>query len=250
MINPVLQYLSYFNFTEIVPINNKMKILIAGDSWGCGVWKRVSYNESINVHRGLETFLTMYGHTVKNLSISGISNQFVYRTLCAENLQEYDHVFVFYTNPFRDLWNKSYREKYLNVEPRSINFEQYVHIYKELASNYLNLLDKFQYPIRLIGGHNKIDEQLFNCKHVINYIPSLRELFYPEFIEEKVIFTSETFKGDLDKFDNDCLDKLTLSQDYMLKLQFIQKEFFYPDGFHLNKKGHTILADKIRKEIL
>lgn len=53
-----------------------MKVLIAGDSWGCGCW-----NKTGNTHRGLELFLQMKGHIVTNLSVCGYSNTEIYRSL-------------------------------------------------------------------------------------------------------------------------------------------------------------------------
>ena len=48
-----------------------MRILLAGDSWGCGEWKE--YNRLLEgrhdavAHKGLEEYLTQDNHEVKNV---------------------------------------------------------------------------------------------------------------------------------------------------------------------------------------
>ncbi len=47
----------------------------------------------------------------------------------------------------------------------------------------------------------------------------------------------------LSKFDEECIEKFYESRIYMNTLKDQQQEYFYPDGYHLNVKGHKILAE-------
>lgn len=222
-----------------------MKILIHGDSWGCGVWE----NEK-NVHRGLELYLKEKGHSVQNYSIGGHSNYEVYKSLSKLNLKFYDFIFVFYTNPLRDLISDDINSQYFNVPNKSLTYNDYTEIYKNLAINYLKLLDSFKKPIHIIGGQNKLNINLYSPKYLVYYIQSMREKFYPDFVEEEVMCASTVFNRFARKFDLEALDKIAENRKYIDHLITTQKEYFYPDGGHLNYNGHKILAEEIHSYML
>jgi len=229
-----------------------MKILICGDSWGCGAW---SPDSRVNTHRGTELFLTIMGHEVENLSVSGNSNIKAYDELAKKDLKKYDFVFVFFTNPFRDVLDTESLSNHSTVPDRSITYKQYVDLYKDLTLSFYNKLESLNHPIYLLGGHNKVDSELLNHKNIVNLIPSIREMFYPDFKEEQIVYWSMQLSGQrlskyLSKFDEDCIEQLHASKIYMHQLKDSQQEYFYPDGYHLNVNGHKILAEYLHKFIL
>ena len=89
-----------------------MKIVIAGDSWGCGEWLRGDLRKNVAtdiVHGGLAQYLTEDGHTVVNLSQGGASNTFIdsaiSKHLESESLRDRenpDKIIVFQTTYTRD----------------------------------------------------------------------------------------------------------------------------------------------------
>jgi hypothetical protein len=257
-----------------------MNILIAGDSWGCGVWHASSAesgkiyfpnNEKEKpiypalLHKGVEFFLTLRGYNVRNISVSGYSNLRIYDSIKqVKDLNSFDFIFVFYTNPLRDMCKNFNTSKftfnpdllndekirfYLSAEKRSLNYNDYTNIIKLLIDRYKNKLQSLDYnkKLYLIGGHNKISSSLQTSKINI-LIPSLREFFYKDFVEPEVVY-APVFENFIEKFDFETLEKLEIEKNYYINLPNIQREFFYPDGFHLNVNGHKILSDHLHNFI-
>ena len=218
-----------------------MKVLIAGDSWGCGCWDKIG-----NTHRGLELFLQMKGHIVTNLSVCGYSNTEIYRSLKTVDLSEFDYVFAFYTNPFRDIISDNLYSKYFDVPDYTITYKDVLKMYDELWCNSYLMFDSLNYPIHMIGGHHKLEE-IESTKNLISFIPSIREMFYKDYVQPKIVYISTVFKNYLKKFDRDTIDFLYETYNVQLNLQNIQQEYFYPDGYHLNAKGHLILSSRIEE---
>jgi hypothetical protein len=229
-----------------------MKVLICGDSWGCGAW---SSDSRVNTHRGTELFLSVMGYDVENCSVSGNSNINTYKTLVEKDLKKYDFVFVFFTNPIRDVLDTDSLTEHSSIPNRSITYNEYISKHNDLTLSFYNKLDSLNYPIYLLGGHNKINSELLNHKNIVNLIPSIREMFYPNFREEQVVYWSMQLRGSrldnyLSKFDEECIEKFYESRIYMNTLKDQQQEYFYPDGYHLNVKGHKILAEYLHKFML
>lgn len=252
-----------------------MKILIAGDSWGCGTWhadsaqgstvflsnnKKGRPNWSGLLHKGTELFLSLRGFEITNVSVSGYSNYRIYDSLLEmRDLNQYDFIFIFYTNPFRDMCKNfaanqfTFNPKllddvelsaYLKVENHSLTYKDYTHINHILIHRFKSKLESLSYdkPLYLIGGHNKINVGLLDSNKIKTLIPSLREYFYKDFSEPAILY-APVFDNLLEKFDLETLEKFEIERDYYKNLPNIQQEYFYPDGFHLNTKGHKILAD-------
>lgn len=252
-----------------------MRILIAGDSWGCGVWdsdfaqgstfyltknkiKKPTWSGLL--HKGVELFLSIRGFEVTNVSQSAYSNFNIYESLLKiDDLNQFNFIFIFYTNPFRDMcknfaanqftFNPKLLEDpelnvYLNVENYSLTYRDYVKMNHILIHRFKSKLESLDYnkPLFLLGGHQKIDTSLFDSNKIQILIPSLREYFYKNFTEPTILYTP-AFDDLLGKFDLETLEKFKIERNYFKNLPNIQKEYFYPDGFHLNTKGHKILAD-------
>jgi lysophospholipase L1-like esterase len=72
-------------------------------------------------------------------------------------------------------------------------------------------------------------------------------MFYKDYVQPKIVYISTVFKNYLKKFDRDTIDFLYETYNVYLNLQNIQQEYFYPDGYHLNAKGHLILSGRIEE---
>lgn len=259
-----------------------MKILIAGDSWGCGAWtvptRRVRplpkvYKSSIYKHPGLinegtEFFLSLKGYDVINSSIVGGSNSEIFDTLSQTSLNDFDFVFVFFTNPLRDLCEDFSGENfkldkkilkevellnpYINAEPKSLTFNDFLTINDILATNYKNKLEKLPYKnnIYIIGGHSKIPEYFNDSYNIKILMRSLREHFYNDYSQSDVLYEYTLPPDLLTKFDSETLEIFKSYADSYINLPNIQRQFFYPDGWHLNQAGHKILADYIHEFIV
>ena len=78
-------------------------ILLAGDSWGIGVFAGVGENYG-PTGQGIQSILETQGYSVINISKAGISNENIINNI-SENLQMVDHVIFLQTDIFR---NNSY----------------------------------------------------------------------------------------------------------------------------------------------
>ena len=217
-----------------------MRVLVTGDSWGCGVWK----NKQV-VHEGLVWYLQhKYNHTVTNVSKAGCSNLRNLHKLRTTNLNEYDFIIVYYSNPFLDIKTTD-DFSYFNVPDKSLDDNFITQLHENLTCTYLKNLNSLSKKIYLVGGHNKVSTQYINYNNVIALIPSIREFFYPTFIEPEVISSCYVFDMYTNKFDDKALEHINKSRTHMRNLSNIQKEYFHPNGYHLNLKGHAILAEFI-----
>lgn len=235
-----------------------MKILIAGDSWGAGVWRRYSEKaiHTVKIHGGLQVFLTEYGHDVTNLSVSGASNFETLKVLEKIDLKKYDYIFVFYTNPLRDLRDKTKLSKYINVPKRSLSQQSLEKIFDGLSIDFFNDLCLLNKPMHFFGGHNKIDIKHVKCDNIKILITSLREWFYPNYTQDLYngIYQDRWFRQPscehiLEKLDLPLLDAIINYEDKTNQMISTQKEFFYPDDYHLNAAGHKRLADFLQAQI-
>lgn len=218
-----------------------MNILVSGDSWGCGVWKNKQ-----NIHKGMSWYLeNKYGHNVTNVSVAGVSNLYTYNTLKTLNLDKFDLILTFFTNPFRDIGDTRHIN-YFDAPDKTLDYTYYLELHERLAISHFTNLASLNKKIYLIGGHNKVNSKHIFSNNLINFIPSLREFFYPSFVEPEVIYSSYIFDKYLTKFNLEALDEFSISRNYMLSLPNEQTEYFFPNGYHLNQKGHLALADYIQ----
>lgn len=251
-----------------------MKVLLAGDSWGVGVWQKprvmiktifLRNNKTVwpgVIHKGLEYFLSLKNHDVTNISFGGATNLQIYESLLSQNLKQYDYIFVYYTNPLRDICidfeigncklNRDFVNQipslipYFDAKDRSLVLSDFYSIIDILADNYKEKIKNLMSdkPIYYIGGQCKIPE-FHSGDKIKTLFPSLREYFYPTFVQHKVLGMCEYILPIelLSKFNLETLDELEIQYNCFRNLPNTQKEYFYPDGYHLNLKGHKILAD-------
>lgn len=250
-----------------------MKILIAGDSWGVGVWQKPKVRSHFIkmggfrvdqlglIHQGLTYFLREKGHEIVNPSFSGATNLQIYDLIKTHNPDNFDYTFVYYTNPLRDLYKNfesaDYKlnvdllkelpvlEKYFNAEDRTLTIQDYMDMHSLLISHYKQKIEDLTYNKSLyyIGGHCKIPNFFSSSKKIKILFSSLREYFYQDYVHPESIYEFKMPKELLPKFDIQVLDRLKSEYDYYYNFPNIQREYFFPDGYHLNLKGHKILSD-------
>ena len=217
-------------------------ICITGDSWGCGEWGRIDTKYQI-LHKGLEHYLKNDGFNVKNLSTGGSSNVRSYQRLKENVLNKFDLILFFYTDPCRDFDNTFHL------------FDQTLETYLQKANEamLLNLhqLNQLNYPIYLIGGHSKINEDdVVNFKNLNVFIPSIIELLCPNFNHS---YYSKTRWLDY-IVENYSHDKQFIDFIYdnwkKQNLLFDTNDekilyYFHPDGMHANRYAHYEIYKKV-----
>jgi hypothetical protein len=222
-----------------------MKILIAGDSWGCGEWgwgageqkweDGDELDESyIITHRGLEYYLIEVGHDVTNISCGGASNKEILVKLQQLDLQRYDHIIWFQTDPIRDL--RPYGDKLVDT------FDNLLTKQNSLLDSTYQTLNSFDKKIICLGGCSKLNLDLINkYTNLLPVIPSIPELLMPTFIHPKIWF-SDWIDQSWRHFDVDSLDNLVYNKTLQDSI-FNNKELFWPDGRHPNRHAHRKLFE-------
>lgn len=216
-----------------------MRILLAGDSWGCGEWKE--YNPKLKdsdavAHKGLEEYLTQDNHEVKNVSIPGASLNTTHYQLKKTELSDnnpYDATFVIVSDTLRDiklgkLWDKAY------------TYQDYVDIHNhellKFISNVSNLHDRNYGQIYLIGGLTKVTSDLLKDTQLKIAIPSILELIVPNSKQHDVIFVHHL--GAISKHNtNKKAVKRIYAQNNLWNL-YTKEPIMWPDGNHPNREGH------------
>ncbi len=226
-------------------LNNNMKILIAGDSWGKGEWggNRPIYDVS---HLGLERYFRTKKYDVLNVSQGGASNQESIRNLSLSlSYKAWDYVFWFQTAPLR------------NLRPYP-TFKKDFRSYKDLLDKSNDLLDKdyknlnnLERPIHCIGGCSKLNLDLIsNYQNLIPLIPSATELILKDY-KHPDIWIEEWNPLIGAQFDKTSIDLLYFDQKRVQQLKEIKEYriYFWPDGLHPNRRGHKFLFNYICKTL-
>jgi hypothetical protein len=212
-----------------------MKICIAGDSWGVG--ELGAPNGAVE-HQGLAQYFAEAGADVKNVSRVGFSNKISSSLIPT---YKFDYIFWFQSDPLRDL--RPYHK-----------FEQYNTIDKLLEKSRECLIDAYTrlnsmgVVIHCIGGCSEINLDLIkDFKNLVPIIPSVTRLIWPEF-QHPPIWVSDWMNKIDRQFDLNELDRIIVMKDHQLSLGD-NKEYFFPDGYHPNRKGHRVIYDYICKEL-
>ena len=211
-----------------------MKILIGGDSWGCGEWGFNNQNQYGILHHGLEKYLKDDGYLVTNTSSGGSSNKdSITRLKNALNFDP-DIILWFQSDPLRD--NRPYDNftTICNTWDNLINYNDSL-----LIENYKSLNDIGK-KIYCIGGCSKIKTNLIGeFPNLIPLIKSVPEFLYEDY-KHPEIWISDWIKI-IDKLDSNVLKQLEKHKDKQDRLnQHFGKytEYFWPDGRHPNRLGH------------
>jgi len=216
-----------------------MKILIAGDSWGCGEWTYYYDNHTHKVtHKGLEHFLLNDNHQVKNISIPGGSLRQIHKVL-KQQKETFDLVFVFVTDTFRNLRNKNIWNIYLSED-------DLIKSQEDAILDFAKKLNKLSIgQIYLLGGLCKVEQ-----KHIANTglkigISSILELLLPE--EEQMKYNMfECFPYLTHKNVNKKLLSDVYKQNEVWD-NLRSKPIMNPDGGHPNRDGHFKIYEYVKQ---
>jgi hypothetical protein len=219
-------------------ISPKDKIIIAGDSWGCGEWEDLQLCSNAMsrkiLHGGLAQFLTEYGCEVVNVSQAGGSNSLSLDQLTdAIRTVNADYIFWFQTDPMRDL--RPHNSKTL---PQSI--KDMVRMGEKLLNDTYNSLNNLDVKIHCIGGVTELNDSIRKYSNLIPLVPSIIKMFGGE---QPRIWVSEWIG----------VDHLTFTDEFLTELENLPpldlpKKWFYPDGVHPNRYAHWELFQYILKQ--
>lgn len=206
------------------------KILIAGDSWGCGEW---GFENGHGVkHTGLEHYLTEYGCTVYNVSLGGGCNKdSVDRITSSVKSLTLDKIFWFQTDPMRDL-----RPYDPAVFPKSIN--EIINCQQQLLNKTYADLNSIGSKIYCLGGVTRLHSSIVSYSNLITVIDSIVELFGAKSID---VWVSDWIQYD-NLFSPELIEDLySIPNPKTILPQY----WFYPDGYHPNRFAHQKIFEHI-----
>jgi hypothetical protein len=255
-------------------------ILIAGCSWGCGVWEEhekrpfpysasrdkldsFSYvkeelDRGVLIHGGLAQFLNEDGYETANISILGSSNKDIIAKIncwIAHNPGiRPSKIFVFQTEYNRD-YKHSTNEDFYNLDSEDELINRWLdHFYRELSRIALQIRS----PVYIIGGvSDTVDPTNFKYPGVNIACQSLLQLVTtgnPNIERPLYSWYTSQIEGLIEKL------KQTLPISGMEQLlkniergfernDFVHASgiYFWPDGNHPNKLSHYKLYEFLKK---
>jgi hypothetical protein len=239
-----------------------MKLLLVGDSWGCGEWDL--HCTSI-LHTGLEQYLLDDGHQVDNISYGGISNLDIVNRISGylelPNKLLPNLILVFQTEYSRDYKHDKIQKDFgcddwqdlTTVEDLTNKWvERFYFRLSEISS-------KFSIPIKIIGGCS--DTFYFDnmskdypgcdivCQSIVNLILTGDHRISTPIFSWYTKKITELVKKLYEILPLTSIDDLESKIDQGFKRECLLREcpeFFYPDGIHPNRFGHKILFDFLK----
>ena len=212
-----------------------MRILIAGDSFGCGEWK-----DGQLTHQGLSRHLMEQGHLVQNLSIPGGHHMQIVDSLQRHKIKkQYDFIFVFFTDVLR------------NVDPLTfwadlddINF--YRARYANDKKYFLKEYNRLKKKIYFIGGLSMItNEDVKDFKYLEIAHPSFYTLIEPSFKHPYSTWYEHLFPT----IPSNISKKLLYQIDKEYREQEkIKNHQYLPDGIHPDRHAHYALYEYLKKK--
>jgi len=231
-----------------------MKILIAGDSWGCGVWGPGSgpFHPFRGLkHRGIEQFLVDDGYDVINVSYGGASNfDIIKRMEPLVYRYSYDYIFYIKTDPLRELYPAWTEGNTSNDKLHFPNYERILYTIDYNSNSCYEMLNRMGVPIHMIGGCGTINETLLekysNLKLVLKSIP---KYLCPNYTIPEVWFSSDWYKHIDEKWDLSNIDKVLEQQR---RVEWLNKncKHFKDDHAHPDKDGYFKVYQYIKENVL
>ncbi len=230
----------------------KMKtILLAGDSWGVGVYANVN-NIYAPTGEGMQSLLVQSGYNVINISQAGDNNTAIVERI-KTNIDCADFIVFLQTDIFREhsfhiqkdgagwrMLEESFIDQLITYPSLSAYYEQY---FSTLYSQ-LNSLNK---KIYCIGGWSALHPSILKFENLINLIPSATELIIPN--------TNDVYVSDFEYFiqlnnNKDFMDKFDiefkqLMLDSSKKFEVCCK---YWNDVHPNIQGYQQLVNILIKK--
>ena len=230
----------------------KMKtILLAGDSWGVGVYANVN-SIYAPTGEGMQSLLVQSGYNVINISQAGDNNTAIVQRI-KTNIDRADFIVFLQTDIFREhsfhiqkdgtgwrMLEESFIDQLITYPSLSAYYEQY---FSTLYSQ-LNSLNK---RIYCIGGWSALHPSILKFENLINLIPSATELIIPN--------TNDVYVSDFEYFiqlnnNKDFIDKFDiefkqLMLDSSKKFEVCCK---YWNDVHPNIQGYQQLVNILIKK--
>lgn len=248
------------------------KILIAGDSWGEGIWFP---SRPASVEGSFAHILEQNKHNVTNLSKGGFSNFDSFSSLFVEFLNNGPHCRVIWiqTDPMRDfrikgesiLINETIVPKY-DFNPlrsyyinKSRSLEQFLTSHLDATYCYLNrLADQYECKIYCIGGCSALSKSISSYRNLIPLLPSISEFLIKGYKDNIFNNTESWMNYQLPNFLNKTmLDNVGLTDWDQCYLEYCKKldiwrssEYFkIPDHCHPDYEGHLAIAQYLLKKL-
>jgi hypothetical protein len=218
------------------------RLLIGGDSWGCGEWPNPGKGPYKVTHLGLEQYLLDDGFCVKNCSVGAQSNKdSVDRVNCELELDSYDCVIWFQSDPLRDL------RPYTNFNSQFTSYQELLDLSNRLLNSHYKMLNQSGHKVICVGGCTKLDPDIRNYENLIPLVDSMIELLLPNFTAPKV-WHSDWLFAIKSNINEDLLDQLLVNKKIQDSLR--DKPIFKPDGMHPNREGHRVLFNTIKEFLI
>lgn len=239
-------------------------IIISGSSWGAGEWEEGDVS-----HPGLAQYIVDIGKPVINLSQPGTSSWEFYQVLLnfiKFNKQHIvEKIIIFedsYLQYYTDLLNYDANAAKMFTEQLSGGIDHFI---SALSSNFYHRLSalgqKYNVPIVLVGSYTdtlwlekfSIEYPMVSigCQSTVNLmLTGDSKISTPVRIvnaSSKNIPTIEIIKKNLSVTE---IEKFLYYIDLGQKRHHIfekHPEYFYPDSYHLNRKGHKILFNFLKE---
>jgi hypothetical protein len=217
-----------------------MRFLITGDSWSQGEWDGYPTDYRIT-HSGIQQYLLEDKHEVYNVGQGGYNN--LESLAAAKNFNhDFDHLIFFYTDPLRQA--KEYDIKHV------LPFVLIQDHIKLLINNLIVFKQEKQCKITVIGGCAKFNVTNNDIDYII---PSINEFLVSEFVDSEFM-TSREWEEHFFKHEKNFnlvqkaqwLTVMTEAEK-KYKLWSQHKEYFWPDGLHVNRHGAFKLYQSLFK---
>lgn len=226
------------------------KILITGDSWGCGEWGNYKGTTPIFSgrkkgisHLGFEQYLLDDGHEVSNLSIGGINNLYVINHVIKPQLDKHwDYIFWFQSDPLRDT-------KFLDLNFKWFDtFEDLLEIQNEFLNISYKELNSLNIPIYCLGGCSKINLELIKVyKNLIPIIPSITEFLIPGYSHPLIWFSGDWYKKINELWSLETIEHLLSQRKIMDNLRL--SPYFQVDTGHPDRYGHKKIFEYVKEKL-
>jgi hypothetical protein len=212
-----------------------MKIIIGGDSWGCGEWGYVDGKYCV-LHTGLEYYLRQDGHDVSNTSRGRSSNNESIRRID----EKCDITIWFQSDPLRD------------TIPRCDSFSDVIQLNDSILLENYRFLNELGKKIHVIGGCSKINLQMISqFTNLYPIIESAIEFLYPLFQHPNIWISDFVWDDLYNSLNNSMLSELLERKKIVDSLHSGEyAQYFQPDGRHPNRFGHYRLYEYIKSSVM
>ena len=253
-------------------------ILLAGDSWGIGVFEK-NNNDYGPIGRGVHTILNDIGHSVTNISKAGGSNWLMIDRLennwdnyerCSWgvdpndrvdfNWELVDYVIFLQTDIFRERYTyvkSSPTDEFTQMKQLDqlfvdslVGYDTLVDMIDQYFSNFYSRLDSIgkihNKKILMLGCWGQIHPSIINYSNLVLVAPSATKLLIPELVQDVYLSDPEWYSQlanesrFMKKFAVE-FKTMTISAEDKLKL--IYKH--WNGEVHPNIQGYQQLVDKI-----